>query len=173
VRSSIESNGECRCIFIATILCWPSRRTKRPYTKRILPEHLIPRSPLRSEKLVKLLEEEPDAGSEAACIALGCVDPRTARKHLRAIRAAASAKLPLIAELVATIPSQSESQAYPPGANLFALLSLVWKCFIARERDLSGSTAATAIESLLWIGPGFEHFAVFNRSCIPISGPPL
>lgn len=168
LRSAIESDGDCRWFFAATILCRPSRKAGRPYTKRILPEHLIWRSPLWSEKLVKLLEEEPDAGSEAACVALGCVDPRTARKHIRAVSAAAGAKLPLLAELIASSPNQSDSPTHVPGTNLFALLGLLWKDFLVLEREMSGSIAATALRPLLWLGPGLEYFRLFNRSCIPI-----
>jgi len=74
--------------------------------------------------------------------------------------------------LIASSPSQSESQAYAPGTNLFAILSLVWKDFLVLEREISGSIAATALRPLLWLGPGLEYFRLFNRSCIPISGSP-
>src|SRR4030042_657851 len=86
LRRSIGSDGERSRSHVVTIICRASQGTGRQYTKRILPEHLIPRSPFWSERLVQLLERGRDAYSgfiEAACEALGCVDPRTARKHIR------------------------------------------------------------------------------------------
>lgn len=173
-RWSIGSDGARQLIRVATILCQALRGTGRQSTKRILPEHLIPRSPLWGKKLAELLEGEMGAGStEAACIALGCVDPRTARKHIRALRAAAGAKLPILAEVIAAAPSQSESPAFSPGTNLFVLLGLLWKCFLEGRRGLLGSTVAATLRPLLWLSPGLELFQLFHRSCIPISEPPL
>ena len=103
----------------------------------MLPENLIPRSPLWSTKLVKLLERTRSAvGTEEACEALGCIDPRTARKHIRALGAAVDAKLPIVAELIASAPIPSESPTFPPGTNLFVILCLLWDQFITGQREL-------------------------------------
>ena len=139
----------------------------------MLPENLIPRSPLWSMQLVKLLERRQGAVStEEACEALGCIDPRTARKHIRALGAAVDAKLPIVAELIASAPIPSESPTFPPGTNLFVILCLLWDQFITGQRELSGFSASAPLRRLLWLGPGFEHFSVFNRSCIPSAGLP-
>jgi hypothetical protein len=156
-------------IRVVAILCRALRGTGQPYTKRILPEHLIPRSPLWSGKLVGLFKEEPGAGStDAACEALGCIDPRTARKHIHALCAAVDAKLPVLAELNASAPDPAP--AFPPGMNPFVILALLWDRFLATERGLSGSTVSEALRPLLWLGPGLQTFRLFNRSCIPIPG---
>ena len=174
LRWSIGSDGVRQLIRVATIICQALRGTGRQSTKRILPEHLIPRSPLWGKKLAELLEGEMGAGStEAACIALGCVDPRTARKHIRALRASAGAKLPILAEVIAAAPSQSGVPTFSPGTNLFVLLNLLWKCFLEGRRGLLGSTVAASLRPLLWLGPGLELFQLFHRSCIPIAEPPL
>lgn len=166
-RWSSGSDGERRHIRVVAILCRSLRGTGQPYTKRILPEHLIPRSPLWSEKLVDLLKQELCANStEAACAALGCVDPRTARKHIRAVGAAVDAKLPILAELSAS--ASGSTPAFPPGTNAFVILGLLWDCFLKTARLLSGSQIADSLRPLLWLGPGFQSFRLFNRSCIPI-----
>ncbi len=116
-------------INVVTILCRALIGTGRQWTKRILPEHLIPRSPLWSEKLVELLEGQQDADrglADVACAALGCVDPRTARKHIRALRAAAAAKLPALAELGAAAPGTGGGPDFLPGTNPFVILRLLW-----------------------------------------------
>jgi hypothetical protein len=140
-----------------------------------LPEHLIPRSPFWSDHLVKLLGKEQDNSSaltDAACEALGCIDPRTARKHLRHARAACDAKLPVLAGLLAAAPGQVDGPAFPPGTNPFVILCLLWERFLRTARELSGSLAAASLAPLLWLGPGFETWRQFNRSCIPITMPP-
>jgi hypothetical protein len=160
---------------VATIVCRASRGTGRPYTKRILPEHLIPRSPFWSEGLVKLLERGRDGCpgfTDAACAALGCLDPRTARKHIRYVCAAVEAKLPVLAELLASAPGPSEGLSFPPGTNPFAILCLLWEEFLKAAQELSGSLAAFSLRPLLWLGPGLESWRRFNRSCIPIAQPP-
>ena len=139
----------------------------------MLPENLIPRSPLWGMQLVELLEGKQGAGfTEAACTALGCIDPRTARKHIRALSAAVDAKLPIVAELIASAPIPSESPTFPPGTNLFVILCLLWDQFITGQRELSGFSASAPLRRLLWLGPGFERFSVFNRPCIPSAGLP-
>lgn len=158
---------------MATIICRASRGTGRPYTKRILPEHLIPRSPFWSEGLVKLLERGRDGCpgfTEAACAALGCLDPRTARKHIRYVCTAVEAKLPVLAELLAS--GRSEGPSFPPGTNPCVTLCLLWDTFLKAAQELSGSLAAFSLRPLLWLGPGLESWRRFNRSCIPIAQPP-
>jgi len=157
------------------ILCQASRDAGRSYTKRVLPEHLIWRSPLSSEKIVGLLEAGTDTApgfTNEACAALGCIDPRTARKHINALRSSVAAKLPILAELGAAAPSSTESHAFLPGTNPFVILNLLWDGFLKATVELSGSLAAVAIKPILWLSPGFESFRYFNRSCIPIAGAP-
>lgn len=166
-RWSSGSDGVRRRIRVVAILCRVVRGTGQPYTRRVLPEHLIPRSPLWSEKLVELLEGVVGAGStEAACATLGCIDPRTARKHIRALGDAVDAKLPILAELNASAPGSPP--AFPPGTNAFVILGLLWDRFLKTAQGLSGSQIAESLRPLLWLGPGLQSFRLFNRSCIPI-----
>jgi hypothetical protein len=140
----------------------------------MLPEHLIPRSPFSGKELVGLLESGQDNGpgfTEAACAALGCVDPRTAHKHTRALCAAANAKLAVLAELDAQVTGSTEGPAFLPGTNPFVILNLLWDRFLKTARELFGSSISTALRPLLWLGSGLESFQRFNRSCIPIAAP--
>ena len=124
---------------------------------------------------MKLLEEGRDGDPgfiDAACEALGCIDPRTARKHVRFIRAAVEAKLPVLTELLASAPGPSEGQSFPPGTNPFSILCLLWDKFLKAAQELSGSLVALSLRPLLWLGPGLESWRRFNRPCIPIAVPP-
>jgi hypothetical protein len=158
-----------------TIICRLLRGTGSPYTKRILPEYLIPRSPFFSEALVKLLEDERHREPgfiDAACAALGCVDARTARKHLGFVRAAVQAKLPVLAELVVATPGPSEESAFPPGTKPVTILRFLWTRFLTAVQERSGSFVALSLRPLLWVGPGFESWRIFHRSCIPLAREP-
>ncbi len=175
MRCSVGSDGVRSSRRVATIICRASRGTGRPYTKRILPEHLIPRSPFWNEGLVKLLERGRDGCpgfTHAACAALGCLDPRTARKHIRFVCAAVEAKLPVLAELLAFAPGPCKGPAFPPGTNPCVTLRLLWEEFLKATQELSGSLVALPLKPLLWLGPGLESWRRFNRSCIPIAQPP-
>ncbi len=139
----------------------------------MLPEHLIPRSPFWSEGLVKLLERGRDGCpgfTDAACAALGCLDSRTARKHIRYVCAAVEAKLPVLAELLAS--GRSEGPSFAPGTNPCVTLCLLWDTFLKTAQELSGSLVALSLRPLLWLGPSLEFWRRFNRSCIPIAQPP-
>ncbi len=160
---------------VATIICRASQVTGRPYTKRMLPEHLIPRSPFSSEGLLNLLEEGRDGYpgfTDAVCQALSCLDPRTARKHIRFVRAAVKAKLPVLSELLASAPAPCEGQSFAPGSNPSQILCLLWDTFLRSAQRISGSLVALCLRPLLWLGPGLESWRRFNRSCIPSAQPP-
>lgn len=175
LRRCVGSDGVLSHLRVATILCPASRATGRPGTKRILPEYLIPRSPFWSEALVRLFERERDrypGFTEVACEALGCVDPRTARKHIRYVHTAAKAKLPLITEMLAFASGPSEGPAFPPNIKSLLILSVLWDRFLEKEQERSGSFVALSLRPLLWLGPGLQTWRRFKRSCIPIAQPP-
>jgi hypothetical protein len=109
---------------------------------------------------------------DAACQALGCIDPRTARKHTAYLRTAVEAKLPVVAELLAIAPDESEGPAFPPALNPFVILCLLWDKLIKSAQGLSGSFLALSFRPLLWLAPGLEGWMRFHRSCIPSCDPP-
>jgi hypothetical protein len=175
LRWSVGRDGTRSHSRVATLICPALRGTGMPYTKRILPEHLIWRSPHWSTVLVLLLEQgrEGERGFiDAACDALGCIDPRTARKHILGIRAAVDAKLPILAEQVASAPGLPEGQIFPPGTNAFTILRILWDRFLSVLRARYGSYVALIFKAFLWLGPGLETWRIFNRSCIPLPDRP-
>jgi len=174
-RSFKGSDGERSQSCVATIICKALRGTGRPYTKRVLPEHIVQGSPFSNEKLVKLLEGKKDGATgliDAACAALGCIDPRTAKRHICIARAAVAAKLVAVTEVIAAYPDTTEGPTFLPGTDPFAILCILWDTFIESETERSGSFIACAIKPLLWLCPGLEAWNIFNRSCIPATVPP-
>jgi len=154
------------------------RGTGQPYTKRMLPEHLIPRSPFFSEGLVKLLQEGRDqypGFNDAACEALGCIDPRTARRHLHCVRELIVEKTVTLAAILAM---STGKPVFIPGTNPVAVLQLFWNAFLSSLTATSGTLAANAAKQILWLSPSMESWCrgdtwkYFNRSCIPLAQPP-
>jgi hypothetical protein len=110
--------------------------------------------------------------NDDACGALGCIDPRTAKKHLRRVRHSIRAKTAALAAALASFAVTSELPAVPPEMNAIAILMLFWDRFLASLTTTLGTLAAHAAIPLLWLGPGFETVRLFNQSCIPIAEPP-
>ena len=53
------------------------------YTKRLLPDFLVPYGIIRSDRVLEAIEKEPDRMNlNNVCSKLGCIDIRTARKYL-------------------------------------------------------------------------------------------
>lgn len=76
-------SGENETIRIVSIRCEVARREGAAFTRRVLPEFLIPHCLIRLD-LVEQAAALPVAErtTEQVCTLLGCVDARTARRHL-------------------------------------------------------------------------------------------
>lgn len=75
--------GENDQIRVISLWCEASRLAGRPYTIRILPDFLIPRSVIRLDLLIEAAEAPGENLSiDQLCLHLGCIDPRTVRRRL-------------------------------------------------------------------------------------------
>jgi hypothetical protein len=153
-------------------MCSKLRGSGGRYTTRFLPPYLISRSPFLSKNLNDLVAMEREGQpirNDDACTALGCVDPRTARKQLLRVRLSIKAKTVALAAALTSFTTTSELPDFPPGTNAIAVLMLFWDRFLASLTASRGTLVAHSALPLLWLGPGFESFLHFNRSCIPIA----
>ena len=172
-RWVVDADGERQSVQVVTVACPRRKRTGRQATIRFLPPYLIPRSPLSCQRLCELLAGEREAiqpSNDAACEALGCVDPRTVRKHLCFVQSAVQAKLQVLAAVWAGAPVGSgEPPEFPPGTNALAILGLFWEAFVNSIAVLFGSHTGQAARALLWLSPGFQAVRV---SIDRVFGPP-
>jgi hypothetical protein len=76
-------------------------------TKRLLPDFIIPFCVIRLDHVVEASNNACNTGIEQTCAALGCLDPRTARKHLLRIEWAADTVALSLAESIAAVPELS------------------------------------------------------------------
>lgn len=79
-------SGENDQIRVISLRCEASRLRGRPYTVRILPDFLIPRSVIRLDRLLEAAGvPKGKRTTDQLCMHLGCIDPRTARRRLAAL----------------------------------------------------------------------------------------
>lgn len=86
-------------IRIVVILCDRAKVLGMQYTKRLLPDFLIPGARVRLDKVVEARQRKECGSNLEECYRiLGCNDPRTVRLHLRRIEEAAGAAALTLAE---------------------------------------------------------------------------
>ena len=121
------------------------------YTRRLLPDFLIPFSRMRLDKVVEAgREKERGSSLEECCRLIGCIDLRTAKMHLKRLEEAA--------KTVALTLAESQAAAVHLRANTDLLLPL---CPLERLEELfrrqeeaylragSGRIRSQALRSLL------------------------
>jgi len=117
-----RDSGENVRIRVVSVLCPRAHAGGKPYTKRLLPDFLIPHCVIRLDHLIDAAHEQD---LEQTCEILGCLDIRTARKHLKRLESAARAAALTLAESAVTTPELGTLPTVDPSASSFArLLSL-------------------------------------------------
>ena len=112
---------------MVSIFCVGAKAAGNPYTKRLLPDFLIPRCLIRLDYLVESARDDRCAGDvEARCRILGCVDARTADKHRRRFRTALETVVVELAQRRAMRPELGELPDADPETPLFAQLNALW-----------------------------------------------
>ena len=151
-----RESGENLLIHVVAILCPIAQAAGKPYTRRLLPDFLIPRCVIRLDHLVEAAEEvQPGKDVEKTCRILGCIDARTARSHLKRLdHAIATAAVELV-ERRAMAPELGElPQATPQTVPLARLEAL---CRTEREAALRAGAGTSEpislrqiLQAVLW-----------------------
>lgn len=89
----MDSNNTRRWIQIIVIQCATAQAAGTQYTKRLLPDFLIPYSPIRLDWVLEAerRRREDNASLEECCQVMGCLELRTVRKHLKRLHDLAGA----------------------------------------------------------------------------------
>lgn len=106
VRS--PNDGENHAIRILSIICARAKaQGQQPYTKRLLPEFVIPECNIRLDRVLVLVEEDPqeNRNEDWSCGILGCVDGRTVGRHREWIQLIVAKTLKLGYEVLVQLPS--------------------------------------------------------------------
>ncbi len=143
-------------IRIVVVICARAKVLEKQYTKRLLPDFLIPGSRMRLDKVVEAgLRKEGGSSLEECCRILGCIDLRTARMHLkRTEEAAKETALFLAEEQAAVVHLHENDYLLSPLAPLKRLFEL---CIRQKETQVRGGNDSrghggpwTLLQAVLW-----------------------
>jgi len=127
-----RDSGENTCIRVISIICPTARAAGEPYTKRLLPDFLIPRCVIRLDHLLEAARVKAHERTVAhTCGILGCIDPRTARTHLTRLDCVADTASLDLAETGASTPHLGSAPDTPPAASSLERL----QALICREQE--------------------------------------
>lgn len=131
--------------------CSQAKALGRQYTKRLLPDFLIPFARIRLDKVLEA-EREKDSGHtvEQCCRIIGCIDLRTVRMHMRRLEEAAKAAALTLAESQAAAVHLHEPDYQPhPSTPLERLKELLDRQKEAHLRAGGGRSQPPPLRSLL------------------------
>lgn len=121
--------GDNEWIRIIVVICEIAREVGTKYTKRLLPDFLVPYGVIRSDKVLEVIEDESGTiNIDTVCSKLGCIDPRTAKRYLsRLNHTLERASLALAAKLSCFSPEDRFSNIDPASSSLSIFHTLVTK----------------------------------------------
>ena len=128
-------------IRVVVIRCENARAAGKQYTKRVLPDFLIPGCVIRLDHVEQAYKERRrGAGNEQLCRILGCIDDRTVRGHLRRYGEAIEAVTLRLAEKRAMTPELGELPGSTPETSAVERLEDLWRAEVLASRR-SGNAA--------------------------------
>jgi hypothetical protein len=150
---------------VVSILCPYARAAGNQYTRRLLPDFLIPRCVIRLDRVWEAVAQDPPGTDiEETCRILGCVDERTARSHLKRMHLAIEAVVLHLAERRAMTPELGKlPEATPDEVYLTRLQALYRSELEAAQRaggDITVISLRQILQAALW-KPGSKKPSAF------------
>ncbi len=137
-------------IRIVVIRCPVAQAKGQQYTKRMLPDFLIPHARMRLDRIIDAVKErERGADLELCSRIIGCIDLATARRHFRRLQKAASAVALLLAKGHATAPHLSENNQELRPLPLFKRLETLYR--IEQEKLLRAGKSSVNLPDLRYL----------------------
>lgn len=150
---------------IVVVICAQAKDLGLQYTKRLLPDFLIPFARMRLDAVVEAGRRKEEGSTlEECCRILGCIDLRTARMHLERIEeAAGKVALTLAESQAAAVHLHEHSYRLRPVAPLERLEELLGR---EKEVQLRGGGDSRAPGGLR---PLLQAALWKNRGKVPMS----
>lgn len=137
-----QDTGENKWIRIIVVICEMARILGKKYTKRLLPDFLLPHGIIRSDKLLEAIEDEPDkTRSRNVCSKLGCIDLRTARKYLNRFKMAVERASLALAERLSRFSMENQFVLFPPGTSSLSMFRALVSKYHELQVHLHGGDA--------------------------------
>jgi hypothetical protein len=137
-------------IAVVVIRCENARAANRPYTMRILPDFLIPGCVIRLDHVEEAAEaKRAGTGNDRLCEILGCLDDRTARRHLRRYGESIDEVALLLAETRSKRPELGELPKLTPDTSPQDRLVRLWQAEQIAMQRRGEPLAPTSLRQLL------------------------
>ncbi len=164
-----RESGENLLICVVAIRCPRAQAAGMPYTKRLLPDFLIPRCVIRLDHLLEAgADAHPGAGVEKTCRILGCIDARTARTHLKRFEQAVAAVAVQLAERRAIAPELGELPHTTPQSLPLARLQVLYRsesqAVLRAGAGVLPISLRQMLQTVLWKLPGKKPSTCACRS---------
>jgi hypothetical protein len=131
-------------------ICAKAKAEGRQYTKRMLPDFLMPYARMRLDLVLEAAKKREEGMALEQCSRImGCVDLDTVRRHLRRIEEAAAATALLLAERHAAAPHLSENNQELRPLPLLNRLKTLYR--VEREMHLHAGTGHQKIPGLRYL----------------------
>ena len=158
------------CIRIPVSICATAKAAGRQYTKRMLPDFLIPYARMRLDRILEAArEKERGADLERCSQIIGCIDLNTVRCHFRHLKKAATQVALELAELQAAMPHLIDHNKELRPLSALKRLEELYRCEeeACRRAGRSGPRLPSLrqlLQAALWKNPGKVSTSCPSRS---------
>jgi hypothetical protein len=144
-------SGENESIKVVAIRCEAARRQGKAYTRRVLPEFLIPHCVIRLDRVEQAVAlPAGERTAERVCEMLGCIDARTAGRHLKGFTQAADRASLWLAERRSQSPELGDLPSEPPDSSVPARFEQLYRAELeATERAGGEAKGLPSVRQLL------------------------
>lgn len=109
-------------------VCKNAKKVGKQYTKRLLPDFLIPYSRIRLDAALAAYQMRIEGASIEACsLAMGCIDLRTVRKHFSRLEQVVTQTSLTIAQQLSHLTQYVSFSQHQPAIEPMAKLSQLYK----------------------------------------------
>lgn len=137
-------------IKVIQIYCPKAKDQGKTYTKRLLPDFLVPYGVIRADKVIEATKDEENINIEQICQILGCVDFRTARKYFKRFSNTVSVISIALAEKLSEYPKENLIPSFNPELSPLSYTHLLIEKFKDLQGYIYGSRSLSQIYTLCW-----------------------
>ncbi len=137
-------------IKIIQIICLNEKEQGKTYTKRLLPDFLLPYGVIRADKVIEATKDDHTIKIENTCSILGCIDFRTARKYIKMFNNTVDFISIVLAKKLSEYLKENLIPAFNPETAPLSYVHVLISKFIGLQDYIHGSQSQSQIYTLCW-----------------------